>query len=82
VLSLAHVQHLLDGPVHKGPRRGVRFSYEALAGQYLRATDFVGLVRSGYIGTHRIESAVIEQLLEEVSRGKRGLVLAIRRQTS
>jgi hypothetical protein len=77
VLSLAHVRHLLDAHVHRGPRNGVRFSYEALEGQYLRATDFIGLVRSGYIGTHRIESRWLKELLREVSTGKRGLVLGV-----
>lgn len=77
VLSLAHVQHLLASQAHRGPRNGVRFSYEALEGQYLRATDFIGLVRSGYIGTHRIEFEWLKELLQRVSAGKRGLVLGV-----
>lgn len=79
VLSLAHVQHVLASPAHLGPRGGVRFSYEALQGQYLRESDFIGLVRSGYIGTHRIESDWLKIVLEKISGQKRGLVLGWQR---
>jgi hypothetical protein len=79
VLSLEHLQHVLASKEHVGPHGGVRFSYEALRGQYLRASDFIGLIRSGYIGTHRVESKWLEALLQEISARKRGLVLGWQR---
>jgi hypothetical protein len=82
VLSLEHVKHVLLSGEHKGKRGGVRFSYEALRGQYLRTTDFIGLVRSGYIGTHRIDSDWLTALLVQISADKRGLVLAVQRRTT
>jgi hypothetical protein len=76
ILSLDHFDRVLAAPELKGPRGGVRFSYDALGGQYLRELDLIGLIRSGYIGTHRAETDVLRQFIDQVNKGKRGLVLA------
>lgn len=76
VLSLDHLNELLLSPKCKGPKGGVRISFDSLEGVYLRETDLIGLIQSGYIGTHRIESDAIKPLIRAVSEGKRGLVLA------
>lgn len=76
VVSLDHLNQLLDSPKSKGPKGGVRVSFESLEGVYLRETDLLGLIRSGYIGTHRIETDALKPIIKAVSEGKRALVLA------
>lgn len=76
ILSLDHFDRVLTAPELRGPRGGVRFSYDALGGQYLRELDLIGLIRSGYIGTHRGETDVLRPFIDQVNKGKRGLVLA------
>ncbi|MCL5282640.1 MAG: hypothetical protein M1376_22375 [Planctomycetes bacterium] len=79
VISLDHLNHLLASPKSKGPKGGVRVSYNDLAGVYLRESDLIGLIRSGYIGTHRAESDALYPIISEVAGGNRGLVLAWQR---
>jgi hypothetical protein len=62
--------------VSNGPNGGVRVSFDSLAGVYLRDTDLLGLIRSGYVGTHRIETNALRPIIQAVSEGKRALVLA------
>lgn len=76
VVSLNHLEHVLDSPKSKGPKGGVRVSFDSLDGIYLRETDLLGLIRSGYIGTHRIETDALRPIIQAVSEGKRALVLA------
>jgi hypothetical protein len=76
VVSLNHLQHVLDSPKSKGPKGGVRVSFDSLDGVYLRETDLLGLIRSGYIGTHRIETEALKPIIQAVAEGKRALVLA------
>jgi hypothetical protein len=76
IISLDHLNHFLASLKGKGPKGGVRVSYEALAGAYLREADLIGLIRSGYIGTHRFESRGLNPIISEVSKGNRALVLA------
>lgn len=76
LLALDHVKQVLGSGAGTGPRGGVRVSYDALDGTYLRETDMVSLIRSGYVGTHRVESDALAALIEDVARGNRGLVLA------
>ena len=47
LVSLDHLNHILASPAAKGPKGGVRMSYDALDGTYLREVDIVGLIRSG-----------------------------------
>jgi hypothetical protein len=79
VISLDHLNQVLDATASKGPKGGVRVSYDALDGAYLRESDLIGLIRSGYIGTHRIESLGLNPIIAEVAKGNRALVLAWQR---
>ena len=79
IISRDHLTHLLNDPFFIGPRGGIRISFAALGGLYLRETDLIGLIRSGYIGTHRNESDALQALITEVARGNRALVLAWQR---
>ena len=76
VVSLDHLNQYLDSAKSKGPKGGVRISFESLEGVYLRETDLLGLIRSGYVGTHRIETDALKPIIKAVSEGKRALVLA------
>ncbi|MBW2630563.1 MAG: hypothetical protein JRC90_02165 [Deltaproteobacteria bacterium] len=76
LISLQHLNQLLQSHRAKGPRGGIRVSYRALEGTYLRETDIISLIRSGYIGTHRVESEFLKTIISEVSKGNRALVLA------
>lgn len=76
LVSLDHLNEILAAPENKGPKGGVCLSYEALDGTYLRETDMLGLIRSGYIGTHRAETAALKTIINEAAKGKKAVVLA------
>jgi len=76
LVSLEHLIHILASPEAKGPKEGIRLSYNTLDGTYLREVDMIGLIRSGYVGTHRAETEVLEQIISEVAKGNKALVLA------
>ena len=76
LVSLDHLQQILASPEAHGPRGGVRVSYDSLDGTYLRQTDMISLISSGYIGTHRTQTEALATIIDEVSRGNRALVLA------
>ncbi len=80
VVSLQHFTRLLASPLCKGPKGGLRISFEALEGLYLREADLVGLIRSGYLGTHKTESQALHLLIQKVAEGDRALVVAWQRQ--
>ena len=76
LVSLEHLKQLLAAPKTKGPRGGIRVSYEALDGTYLREADMLGLIRSGYAGTHRAETEALATIIAEVAKGNRAVVLS------
>jgi hypothetical protein len=76
LLSLEHLNQILASPVTRGPRGGVRLNYNALGGAYLRGADMFGLIRSGYIGTHKAETGALAAIIQGVANGDRGIVLA------
>lgn len=78
-VSLEHLNQILSDPESRGPRGGLRISYENLGGTYLRQADMLGLIRSGYIGTHRAETEALGCIVREVAMGNRALVLAWQR---
>lgn len=51
MLSLQHLTKLIENGYITGPRKGLRISYKAVDGHYLRSDTFIELVLSGYIGT-------------------------------
>lgn len=76
LVSLDHLNHILASPAAKGPKGGVRMSFDALDGTYLREADLIGLIRSGYVGTHRIETIVLSTIIDAVAKGSKAVVLA------
>lgn len=79
ILHLKHLDSLLESPEVKGPKDGIRISYNILNGRYLRESDFLGLIRSGYIGTHSEDSDNLVALIRSVSEGNKAIVLAWQR---
>lgn len=76
ILSLDHVLQVLGSSQSTGKKGGIRMSYQGLDGTYLREADMIGLIRSGYVGTHRVQTDALSVLIDEVARGNRALVLA------
>ncbi len=81
LLSLDHVNQILAAPESKGVRGGTRISYKGLNGIYLREADMLGLIRSGYIGTHRAETDALATIIDRASRGDKAVVLGWQHKT-
>lgn len=79
LVSLDHLNQILASPEVRGPKDGIRLSYDALDGTYLREADMISLIRSGYVGTHRVETEALAMIISEVANGNRALVLAWQR---
>lgn len=75
LVSLDHLNQILADPEAKGPRGGVRVSFKTLDGTYLRKDDMLGLIRSGYIGTHKAETTALAAIIREAARGDKAVVL-------
>ena len=80
ILTLEHLKSYLASPRSKGLRGGVRVSFESLEGVYLREADLLGMIRSGYAGTHRNQTKALIPIIKAVSEGNRALVLAWQKQ--
>ncbi|EKT4484801.1 MULTISPECIES: hypothetical protein [Pseudomonas] len=77
MLSLQHLTRLIEDGCTTGPRKGLRISYKALDGHYLRSDPFIELVRSGYIGTRSGTTEHLQTLIEAALTGGRSVVAAI-----
>lgn len=77
LLSLGHLDQLLKEGALTGPLGGVRISYRALEGHYLRSDGFVELVRSGYIGTRGATTDHLQALIDASLAGGKAVVAAI-----
>lgn len=75
-ISLDHFNQLISSSESIGPRGGIRVSYQALGGNYLRGEGMIGLIRSGYIGTHRVDYDALKTIISEAAKGNRALVFA------
>jgi hypothetical protein len=77
LLSKGHLDQLLADGQLKGPRGGLRISFQALDGHYLQGEAFVELVRSGYIGSRGATTTHLQALIEAALAGGRAVVAAI-----
>lgn len=78
VLPLEHFERILESPQARGPNSGLRVDYESLAGQYLRQTAFIELIRSGYIGSKPKATQAFERLIRYIIENGKSAVVAIR----
>lgn len=77
ITPLDHYEKIIQSPKCKGPRGGVRISYNSLGGRYLRPTAFMDLVRSGYIGAYAETTAGLKALIDAVLADNQAVVAAI-----
>lgn len=77
ILSLGHLNSLIESGALYGPRGGLRISFNALRGHYLRGGAFVELVRSGYIGTRDATTDHLEALIEAALDSGHAVVAAV-----
>ena len=77
LLSKGHLDQLLADGHLRGPRGGLRISFQALDGHYLQGEAFVELVRSGYIGSRGATTVHLQSLIEAALVGGRAVVAAI-----
>ncbi len=79
LLSLGHLDHMLEDGALVGPAGGLRISYQTLDGHYLRSEPFVELVRSGYVGTRGATTDHLQALIEASLKGGNAVVAGIQR---
>lgn len=77
ITPIDHFEKLREDPACRGPRNGLRLSYDSLAGRYLRNGAFIDLVRSGYVGAHAETTEHLKILVEAVLKSDRSVVAAI-----
>ncbi|MBI2999332.1 MAG: hypothetical protein HYY46_12940 [Deltaproteobacteria bacterium] len=82
ITPIDHFERLRRDPSCRGPKEGLRVSYESLAGRYLRQGAFFDLIRSGYIGAHAETTTHLKTLIEGVLKNNRALVAAIQQKTT
>jgi hypothetical protein len=77
LLPREHLDLFLTSGKAVGPQGSPRVCYDALEGRYLRETEFLGLIRSGYIGTHAVDTNFLVPLIEAIIKGKQALIYAV-----
>jgi hypothetical protein len=82
IMPVDHFESLRTDPTCRGPKKGLRVSYESLSGRYLRQSAFLDLVRSGYIGAHAETTAHMKVLVEAVLKNDRAVIAAIQQPTN
>jgi hypothetical protein len=75
-MPVDHFKNIKANP-SLGRRGGLRISYEALDGQYMREAGLVDLVKAGYIGCHCDTTAAFETLIDELLQQGSAAVAAI-----
>ena len=76
-IPLDHYQELLSDPACRGPKGGLRISFDSLGGRYLHQGPLLDLIRSGYIGAHGATTKHLSTLVEAVVNNGRGAVAAV-----
>jgi hypothetical protein len=82
IMPVDHFEQLRNDPACKGPKGGLRISYDGLAGRYMRQGAFLDLIRSGYIGAHADTAQHLKTLVEAVLANDRAVVAAIQTRTA
>ncbi len=68
LVSLDHLNQILDAPEAKA-RRGEFVSVTKPGWNLSREADMLGLIRSGYIGTHKAETEALATIIQEAAKG-------------
>jgi len=81
ILPLDHFEQVKGNSSSVGPRGGVRVSYDALDGRYLRSGPFTNLITSGYIGSYSKTTDDLTVLIEAILQDGKSVVAAIQTDT-
>jgi hypothetical protein len=76
-MPLDHFEKVKKDRSFRGPRKGLRLSYNTLNGSYLRQTPFLDLVKCGYIGAHARTSTDLRILIRAILAGNKAVVAAV-----
>ena len=77
---LSYWTSLMDSPEVRGPRGGVRITYDN-AGRYLTNTDFIGLVGDAWVGTSLQSEKKINAVIEQAVDAGHSVTLAASQRT-
>lgn len=67
----------IDSPTAKGSRGGINVSYDNI-GRYLNNTDFITLVKSGWIGSRGSITGIIETIVEPLIAAGRSVTIGVK----
>lgn len=70
-ISLEHYKKISEQQ-----QSNVKISYGVLNGTYLRETEFVALIHSGYIGTHSVDTDFLKKIIGEIRSDNREVIVA------
>ena len=79
IMPLDHLRKILEDDRQRGPRGGVRISFNSLSGYYLRRSPFHDLLNAGYIGGYSDTTAHIRVLIDQILEGNKSVIAAIQR---
>jgi hypothetical protein len=82
IMPLDHFEIVRTDKSFKGPKAGVRLSYSALNGRYLRQDPFLDLVRCGYVGAYARTTAKLRALIAAILAGDKAVVVAVQQKVS
>lgn len=82
VIPLDHFEKVRADSLFVGPKGGLRLSYQALNGSYLRQTPFLDLVKCGYVGAHATTTAEFQSLIKEILNGNKAIVAAVQQKVA
>jgi hypothetical protein len=77
ILPIDHYEKFVTLSAAQGSRGGIRVSYEALGGSYMREAPFLDLIRAGYVGAYSDTTKLLEVLVTGVLDRGRAVVAAI-----
>lgn len=80
IIPIDHYEKIVGSSKARGPKKGIRISYNQLKGQYLRQGPFLGLIQSGYIGSYSKTTEALRTIINEIIGDNRSIVTAIQRQ--
>lgn len=81
ILPIDHYDVFVQTPSARGAKDGIRISYQALGGSYMREGPFLDLIRAGYVGAYSDTTEHLETLVKAILKRGRAVVAAIQTDT-
>ena len=82
IMPLDHFEQVRADPSFTGPKGGLRLSFRALSGRYLRQTPFLDLIKCGYVGAHASTTTKLTVLIDAILAGNKAVVAAVQRRVT